>query len=114
MTTYTDAKQLDAAVRAAVDSVSILDIHTHLCPESFGGLLLWGIDELLTYHYLIAEVMRVLPETLTYEDFYALGKQKQAELIWDELFVKRSPLSEACRGVVTVIGKLSADPNDPE
>ena len=25
------------------------------------GLMLWGVDELVTYHYLIAEVYRVVP-----------------------------------------------------
>lgn len=114
MTWYTDARSLDAAVREAVDSVRILDIHTHLYPASFGSLLLWGIDELLTYHYLIAEVMRVAPETLSYEDFYRLSKSAQADMIWDALFVKRSPLSEACRGIVTTIAKLGIDPNEKD
>ena len=25
------------------------------------GLMLWGVDELVTYHYLVAEVYRVVP-----------------------------------------------------
>jgi len=40
-----------------VDSTRVVDVHTHLYPASFGGLLLRGIDELLTYHYLIAETL---------------------------------------------------------
>ena len=27
------------------------------------GLMLWGVDELVTYHYLVAEVFRVVPAT---------------------------------------------------
>src|SRR5688572_24842888 len=39
------------------------------------GLLLWGIDELITYHYLIAEVFRVVPATkLPYEQFWKMSK----------------------------------------
>ena len=33
-------------------------MHTHLFPLEFGELSRWGIDDLLTYHYLVAEVMR--------------------------------------------------------
>ena len=50
----TDKNVLRDAVRTAVNSVKITDIHTHLYSGSFGDLLLWGVDELLTYHYLIA------------------------------------------------------------
>ena len=98
-----------AAVGKAVDSAAVVDMHTHLFEPRFGGLLLWGIDELLTYHYLVAEIFRARPD-LAYADFWAMPKPAQAELIWDELFVKRSPVSEACRGVVTCIGALGVKP----
>ena len=105
-------QQLETAVRNAVDSIRILDLHTHLYPATFGSLLLWGIDELLTYHYLIAEVFRVAPETLTYDEFFAMPKPAQADLIWKLLFVDRAPLSEACRGIITTLAKLDIDPNE--
>jgi hypothetical protein len=95
------------AVRQAVDEVAVLDIHTHVYAPPFGGLLLWGIDELLTYHYLIAEVFRVAP--MPYEQFWAMSKREQADYIWRHLFVERSPVSEACRGVVTVLSELGLD-----
>jgi hypothetical protein len=38
-----------------------------------------------------------------------MPKQKQAELIWDEIFIKNSPISEATRGVVTVLNELGLD-----
>ena len=41
-----------------VADTAIFDMHTHLFPPAFGGLSRWGIDNLLTYHYLVAEVMR--------------------------------------------------------
>jgi hypothetical protein len=46
------------AVGKIVDATPVTDIHTHLYPPAFGSLLLWGLDDLLTYHYLVAEVFR--------------------------------------------------------
>jgi len=43
------------------------------------------------------------PSTVLPEEFYAMSKQDQANLIWQALFVDRSPLSEACRGVITTL-----------
>lgn len=109
-TTYTadDERALRNAVQHAVHRTPITDLHTHLYAPPFGDLLLWGIDDLLTYHYLIAEALRVAP--ITPGAFYQLSKTQQADLIWEQLFVQRTPISEACRGVVTVLSKLGLDP----
>jgi len=40
------------------------------------------------------------------EEFFALPKPNQAELVWQALFVDRAPISEATRGVVTVLVEL--------
>ena len=104
-----NARQLPAAVRRELDALPVTDIHTHLYDPALGNSLLWGLEELLTYHYLVAEVFRCRPE-LDSAAFWALSKTAQADLIWDELFVKRSPLSEACRGVVTALNALGLDP----
>jgi len=69
--------------------------------------LLWGVDELITYHYLIAEALRA--SDIPYSRFWSMNKTGQADLIWDELFVKRSPFSESCRGVLTVLDKPGLD-----
>lgn len=95
------------AVEKAVLTTPIQDIHTHLYDPVFGDLLLWGIDELLVYHYLVAEAFRYLE--IPYETFWGLPKPRQAELIWDALFVQHSPLSEACRGVLTTLNALGLD-----
>lgn len=100
-------EQLKTAVLDAVDTQSVTDIHTHLFSPAFGELLLWGIDELLTYHYLIAEVFR--KSDVSYQQFWALTKSEQAGLIWQTLFIENSPLSEACRGVVTTLDELGLD-----
>jgi len=101
-----DKTEVEANVREAVAKVQVVDVHTHLFPASHGELLLWGVDELLTYHYLCAEYFMVRPLDDSPEEFYKLSKKDQADLIWNELFVLRSPLSEACRGVLTTLREL--------
>ena len=100
--------EIKLRVQKCVDSVQVIDIHTHLFDPAFGGLLLWGIDDLLVYHYLIAEGFRFLE--IPYDDFWALPKESQADLIWNALFIKHSPVSEACRGVITTLNVLGLDP----
>jgi hypothetical protein len=102
-----NATDLRGAIDRAMGRAKITDIHTHLYAPCFGGLLSWGIDELLTYHYLIAEFF--LQSDLPYDAFWKLSKREQADAIWKTLFVDRSPISEACRGVVTVLHALGLD-----
>lgn len=106
-----ELKNVKEQVAKILKETTIADIHTHTYSEAFGDLLLWGIDELLTYHYLIAELFRYKPE-LDYDTFWNMPKQKQAELIWEEMFIKNSPISEAARGVVTVLNGLGLDVSD--
>jgi hypothetical protein len=101
------ASQIGQWVDQAVASTPVYDLHTHLYPASFGPYMLWGIDELLTYHYLVAETLRV--SEVGYQAFWAMPKEKQAEHIWQKLFVENAPVSEACRGVLTVLKKLGLD-----
>ncbi len=96
------------AVAEAVSKAAVFDMHTHLYEPRFGELLLRGIDELITYHYLIAESTRATG--LAPEKFYRMTKKAQAEFVWDELFVKRSPVSEAARGVLTTLKCYGLDP----
>src|ERR1700733_12934319 len=87
-----------AQVEEIVNSTPVYDIHTHLYDPAFGELLLWGIDDLLVYHYLVAESFR--QHRLPADKFWSLSKTAQADLIWQELFIDHSPISEACRGVL--------------
>ena len=116
--------QVRPVVRTAMASQPVVDMHTHLYPPGFGtpvsnatgqtdpdGLMLWGVDELITYHYLIAEVYRVVPPgKLPYEQFWKMNKQQQADHIWQHLFVEHTPVSEACRGIITTLHKLNLIP----
>lgn len=78
-----------------------VDMHTHLFMPSMGKLGLWGIDALLTYHYLEAEFFRV--SKLTAQEYWNLPKHEQADRVWQELFVRRLPLSSATRDIVTIL-----------
>jgi hypothetical protein len=121
-----DLANLPRTITRILADQRVRDMHTHLYPPSFGtpvpnatgrtdpaGLMLYGIDELITYHYLIAEVYRVVPPSvLPYDEFYRMSKSAQADHIWKHLFVERSPISEACRGVLTTLQKLGLDVSD--
>src|SRR5207247_5430655 len=80
--------RLAAQVEKIVATTPVSDIHTHLYDPAFGALLLWGIDDLLVYDYLVAEAFRYFD--LPYEKFWSLSKQQQADLIWDALFIQNS------------------------
>jgi hypothetical protein len=95
-------------VRRAVAETAVYDLHTHLYPPALGPLLLRGIDELLNYHYLQAEALRA-DTSISYDRFWALRPEQQAEFIWQTLFLDRAPLSEACRGVLTTLRLLGCD-----
>jgi hypothetical protein len=101
------AEQVRGLVDGAMARAKITDIHTHLYAPAFGDMLAWGVDELLTYHYLIAEFFR--NTDLPYEAFWKMSRKEQADAIWKALFVDASPLSEATRGVVTVLSALGLD-----
>ena len=101
------ADHIRSLVAEVVDRTPVFDIHTHLYDPAFGELLLWGIDELLVYHYLIAEGFRQFD--LPCETFWAMTKTQQADAIWNALFIEHSPISEACRGVLTVLNSLGLD-----
>src|ERR1700679_739687 len=93
--------QIRAAVDAALASTPFIDVHTHLFMPSLGPIGLWGIDELITYHYLEAELFR--SSRVTPPEYFALSKLEKADLIWRTLFVENAPISEATRGVVAVL-----------
>ncbi len=109
MSKFSDIQNAETCVRKAVTEVTVTDIHTHLFPPAHGNLLLWGINELLTYHYLVAELFTVAPRELTYKAFWKLPKQQQADLVWQQVFLKHGAFSEAARGVITTLNLLGLD-----
>ena len=102
-----DAEELRAQVQLIVNSTYVTDVHTHIFPPVFKDLCLFGIDELLTYHYLVAEMFRTA--RMSYERFWRMSKTEQADLVWQTLFVENSPVSEAARGVISVLDAFGLD-----
>lgn len=100
--------ELLSRVERVLNATPVQDIHTHLYDPGFGSLLLWGIDEQLIYHYLVSETFR--QSDVPSERFWAASKQEQAAYVWNALFVEHSPVSEACRGVLTTLHSLGLDP----
>jgi hypothetical protein len=108
----TDRAALRLHTEEVVRRTPVIDLHTHLYAPEFGELGLSGIDELLTYHYLIAETFR--SADVSYESFWRMSKTEQADLVWRTLFVENTPVSEAARGVVTVLDAFGLDTAAPD
>jgi len=103
-----ESSRIASEVSRIIDETPVFDMHTHQYPPSFDNLFSSGIDDLLTYHYLIAELFR--SASIRTGDFWRLSKPQQADLIWETLFVRNTPLSEACRGVICVLHAFGLDP----
>jgi hypothetical protein len=93
--------QIQTAVENELNATPFIDMHTHLFMPSLGGLGAWGIDDLVTYHYLEAELFR--SSGISPQEYWALSKQSKADAIWRALFVENAPVSEATRGVIAVL-----------
>jgi hypothetical protein len=104
------SEQILAEVRDVLTCTQVIDIHTHLFSPAFGKIGLWGINELLTYHYLEAEFFR--SSDTTPEEYWKLSKAERAEAIWRALFVENSPISESTRGIIAVLNAFGLPTND--
>jgi hypothetical protein len=102
-----EAQRIREQVARAVAQTKITDMHTHIYAPEFGDILLWGIDELLVYHYMVSEYMRW--DLIPYDKFWAMPKREQADLIWKTIFVDRSPISESARGVLASLAAVGLD-----
>lgn len=107
--TLVPPSRIASVVADVLAKTQFIDIHTHLFPPVFGKLGLWGIDELLTYHYLEAEFFR--SSEMTPEHYWALSKTEKADAIWRALFVENAPISEATRGVIAVLNAFGLPTN---
>ncbi len=94
-------EEIQGVVEYELQATAFVDVHTHLFMPSLGELGLWGIDELITYHYLEAELFR--SSTIRPAEYWALSKRERADLVWRTLFVENPPVSEATRGVIAVL-----------
>ena len=90
-----------------INSTPIFDLHTHLFPPKHEGYFLLCFKNLLNYHYLIAELLTAA--NIDASTFYSYNDEKKASLIWKELFEKRTPVSEACAGVLSILKELNIE-----
>src|SRR3984957_12740611 len=104
--------QIPSTIEDLLTSTQFVDIHTHLYSPAFGKLGLWGIDELLTYHYLEAELFR--SSDIKPHQYWALSKHEQADVIWQALFVENIPISEATRGVIAALNAFHLPTDRPD
>lgn len=72
--------EMAAVVASEVAGVQAIDLHTHLLPPTHGPLCLWGIDELLTYHYLVSEYFMTAPAEMTPELFFSKTKVRKSRV----------------------------------
>ena len=93
-----------------INSTPIFDLHTHLFPPKHDGYFLLGFKNLLNYHYLIAELLTAT--NIEASIFYSYNDEKKASIIWNELFEKRTPVSEACAGVLSILKELNIEINN--
>ena len=107
-----DTEELRAEIEMVVNSTPVMDAHTHLFPPEFHELCLFGIDELLTYHYLTAETFR--SSGIAHHQFWAMSKTDQADIVWKTLFVDNTPTSEAAQGIISVLDALGLDTRAPD
>src|ERR1039458_4086304 len=110
--TILSAEQILPAVEAELKATPFIDIHTHLFQPSLGDNGLWGIDNLITYHYLEAEVFR--SSRMTPAEYFGLSRRAKADAIWRALFVENAPVSEATRGVVAVLNAFGLPAEGPD
>lgn len=103
----TDRLALRQQVEMIVRTTPVIDIHTHVFPPEFGAICLSGIDDLLTYHYLVAETFR--STDVSPASFWKMNKSERADVVWKALFVDNTPLSESARGIVTVLEAFGLD-----
>ena len=104
--------KLRATVEEILSTIQVIDMHTHLFSPAFGRLGLWGIDELLTYHYLEAEFFR--SSEMKPERYWTLDKRDRADAIWKVLFVENTPVSESTRGVIAVLKAFNLPTESPD
>ncbi|HYW72297.1 MAG TPA: hypothetical protein VE961_14770, partial [Pyrinomonadaceae bacterium] len=104
----TDSTELRRQVNLIVSTAPVIDVHTHLFPPEFDNLFLQGIDDLLNYHYLVAEFFR--STGLSHSAFWKMSKTERADRVWRLMFVENTPLSEAACGIVSILQAFDLDP----
>ena len=102
-TNYLSYDQINFYLERFVFSTKAVDIHTHLYPSKFKNFYKTGLIELLNYHYLVAEFLS--SSNFKPQKFYELSDYQKAKIIWNELFLKKIPLSTSTMGILKILQK---------
>ena len=105
---YLSYDQINYYLERFVFTTDVVDIHTHLYPTKFSQYYKTGLLELLNYHYLVAEFLSA--SNFDPKRFYKLNNFSRAKLIWNELFLKRSPFSTSAMGILKILQKYEIKP----
>ena len=97
-----DEERLAEVVTQAVADCDVIDSRT--CSRRPTASCCCGASTAL-YHYLVSEFFMVAPGEITHKASER-SKKEQADLIWEHLFKRRSPISEAQIGVLTTLRAL--------
>src|SRR5712691_11705357 len=54
------------------------------------------------------------PRDLSHARFWEMTRAERADLVWQTLFVENTPLSEAARGIVSILDAFGLDPRSPD
>ena len=92
-----------------IDDTNLIDINSDF--YSYGNSYFnFGFDTFITNENLINELF------LTYKkfsknEFIKFNKIRQADIIWENLFIKNTPISEACKEVLIILNLLNINVN---
>lgn len=106
---YITYDQIDFYLERFVFSTKVIDVHTHLFPSKFKNFFKAGIIELLNYHYLTAELLS--STKINPKKFYALSDINKAKIVWNEIFLKKTPMSTSALGILNIIKKYDINFN---
>ena len=121
-----DRNTLKQVVEQAVAAQGVRDMHTHLYPPTFGTPMHQcrgphrpgGTDAVgrgRVGHVSLPGrrgVSRRPGDGAAIRAVLENEQAQQADHIWKHLFVEHTPISEACRGMLTTLQKLGLDPNE--
>lgn len=94
---------MEAEVKSVVDNYRVIDLQSEF---SYDLSKFYGIDNLLTTNKMIREFASTHNTDV---DIYKLDKVEQAEIIWDELFVKRTPISDNCIEIISIMKNIGLE-----
>lgn len=96
---------MEKVIKNILDNSQIIDLNSQLFPYEYQQLCLFGIDNLLTNRNIIIELFETYTG-ITQEEFNKLTKNNQADIVWQQLFILRTPFSKNTFNILISLKKL--------